>query len=77
MRRNILVTATALILAIGSGSLQASTCRNCRRAYTAAVPVEKPVGPSLSGWQQFVLVLPIAFTTIVTGCPRETRSGIR
>ena len=49
MRRNILVTATAVILAIGSGSLQASTCGVCRRAYAAAVPLEKTAGQGLDG----------------------------
>ena len=66
MRRNILVTATAVILAIGSGSLQAGSCTGCRRAYADAVPVEKTVGPGLSGWQQFIQLLPIAFTTMRT-----------
>ena len=62
MRRNILVTAIAVVLTIGSGSLQA-TCSSCRRG-NAALSVREPVGASLSGWQQFILLLPIAFTMI-------------
>jgi hypothetical protein len=63
MRRNILVTAIAVVLTIGSGSLQASSCGSCRRG-NAALSVREPVGASLSGWQQFILLLPIAFTMI-------------
>ena len=77
MRRNILVTAMAVVLTIGSGSLQASGCPSCRRGYAAlsscssctrrgndALSGREPVGASLSGWQQFILLLPIAFTMI-------------
>ena len=63
MRRNILVTATAVILAIGSGSLRA-TCSGCMRGYADAIPVSAPVGTSLSSWLQFIQLLPIAFTMI-------------
>ena len=63
MRRNILVTAIAVVLTIGSGSLQASGCPSCREGY-AALSVRELGGASLSGWQQFILLLPIAFTMI-------------
>ena len=53
MRRNILVTAIAVILTVGSGSLHASSCSICRRGYAA-----------VSAWQQVVLLLPMAFVLI-------------
>jgi hypothetical protein len=53
MRRYILVTAIAVILTIGSGSLQASSCASCRRGHAA-----------VSAWQQIVLLLPTAFALI-------------
>ena len=64
MRRNILVTAIAVVLTIRSGSLQASSCSSCTRRGNDALSVREPGGASLSGWQQFILLLPIAFKMI-------------